>query len=86
MLRPSGTPHGDADAYGNDRHDAIVKTADDPVVSDAILPELAQLGSFQRFPKTAGILQNSKPAMQEGQEAPPNLRVQLAQIPHRPWS
>jgi hypothetical protein len=68
--------------YSNDedRQLLIFDACDDPIVSNAILPELSQLGTLQSLTQTARIVQHGETPMQERKNAPCNRRIEFIEI------
>jgi hypothetical protein len=66
-----------------DQHDqaVVLDLADEPVITQAIFPELAKPRVVQRLPDTAGIVQFGYSLMKEFQDALGLLPVEFAEFP-----
>ncbi len=57
-----------ADANDENQYPVIAYVADDPVVTDSVLPVLAKLGATKRLTEAAGILTGRQPVPQEAKD------------------
>lgn len=53
---------------------------DDPVIANAVSPELAKLGSLEGFPETSWIVKSGKPVSEKDEEFAGMLGVEFVQL------
>ncbi len=66
-----------ANPYNKDAQSAILYIANDPVIPNPVLPELAQLRALESLADTARIIQHGHALTQKTRDAAGKLLVQL---------
>src|SRR5882762_1738066 len=69
-----------ADTENENQQPIVFDLADEPVVADAVFPELAEFGTLQSLTDTARVVQSGDAFVEKFQDALALLRVELAQF------
>lgn len=64
------------DTKGENGQLAVLNIADNPVIADAILPQIAERRSSKGSTDTAWVVENGDTRVQEGRDAPGNLAIE----------
>ena len=68
------------DTQYEDEYLLVLDGADEPVVADAILPELAALATVQSLANAARVVQAGNALVEKLQDASCDLRIQLVEL------
>ena len=68
------------DPQHENQHQFVLDGADEPIIADAILPELAEFGAVQSLSDAARVVQLGNSLMKKLQNAPCDLRIQLIEL------